>query len=110
VISAIKFDRQHGTHTEQKVAAAVQQVKYMAIQHANKDRMVSADTDGQNQGPMRSQAGARQQATRQIVINLNKPMIDTFIINTKDGKEGLSDFKRKVEEVLIEILTSANVI
>lgn len=47
---------------------------------------------------------------RIININLNKAMIENFTINTKDIKEGLSDFKHKVEEVLLEILNSANVI
>ena len=37
-------------------------------------------------------------------------MIDHFTINVKDTKEGVADLKRKVEEVLLEILNSANVI
>jgi hypothetical protein len=45
-----------------------------------------------------------------VTINLNKPMIENFTINTKDTKEALSVFKHKVEEVLIEILNSANAI
>ena len=44
------------------------------------------------------------------IININKPMIENFIMNTKELNEGLNDFKRKVEEVLLEILNSANVI
>ncbi len=47
---------------------------------------------------------------RVININLNRPMIEHFTINTKDAKEGLNDFKHKVEEVLLEILNSANAI
>jgi len=45
-----------------------------------------------------------------INIHLNRPMIEHFTINAKDVKEGLSDFKHKVEEVLLEILNSANAI
>jgi muramidase (phage lysozyme) len=45
-----------------------------------------------------------------ITINLNKPMIENFTIRTSNIKEGLNDFKHKVEEVLLEILNSANVI
>jgi hypothetical protein len=45
-----------------------------------------------------------------ITINLNKPMIENFTINTRNGNEGMSEFKTKVEEVLLEILNSANVI
>ena len=48
--------------------------------------------------------------SRVININLNKPMIEHFTINTKEVKEGLNDFKHKVEEVLLEILNSANAI
>ena len=47
---------------------------------------------------------------RTITINLNKPMIEHFTINTNEIKKGLNDFKHKVEEVLLEILNSANAI
>jgi hypothetical protein len=47
---------------------------------------------------------------RTININLNRPMIEHFTINAKEMKEGVDDFKHKVEEVLLEILNSANVI
>lgn len=50
-------------------------------------------------------------ATRpSITINLNKPMIGNFTISVRDVKDGMNDFKHKVEEVLLEILNSANVI
>jgi len=49
-------------------------------------------------------------AGKTININLNKPMIESFTIYVKDGKDGINDFKHKVEEVLLEILNSANVI
>lgn len=45
-----------------------------------------------------------------ISINLNKSLIEHFTINVKDTKEGLIEFKHKVENVLLEILNSANVI
>jgi hypothetical protein len=47
---------------------------------------------------------------RVITINLNKPLIENFTVNTKDGREGINDFKQKIEETLLEILNSANVI
>ena len=47
--------------------------------------------------------------TRQIIINLNRPMIEHFTIITKDSKESLTNFKHKVEEVLLEILNNVNV-
>jgi hypothetical protein len=45
-----------------------------------------------------------------VSININKPMIENFTINTKEMREGMRDFKHKVEEVLVEILNSAGAI
>ena len=50
------------------------------------------------------------QGGRTIQINLNRAMIENFTIHTSNVKEGLSDFKSKVEEVLLEILSNANAI
>ncbi len=50
------------------------------------------------------------QAGKSVTINLNKPMIEHFTINAKEVKEGLNDLKRRVEEILLEILNSANAI
>lgn len=49
-------------------------------------------------------------ADADTTINFNKSLIEHFTINVKDGGEGITDFKRKVEEVLIEILNSVNTI
>ena len=54
--------------------------------------------------------GTSANTGRVININLNKPMIEHFTINAREVKEGINDFKRKVEEVLLEILNSANAI
>ena len=54
-------------------------------------------------------AGQRQDDRSQVVINLNKPMIETFTINAKDTSGGMNDFRRKVEEVLLEILNSVHI-
>ena len=51
-----------------------------------------------------------QEHGRMININLNRPMIEYFTINTNGVKEGIDDFKHKVEEALLEILSSANAI
>ncbi len=47
---------------------------------------------------------------RTVEINLNRAMIENFSIHTSNTKEGLVDFKSKVEEVLLEILSNANAI
>ncbi|MCW3120694.1 MAG: hypothetical protein JWQ38_186 [Flavipsychrobacter sp.] len=58
----------------------------------------------------RSTLAATEPTRPGVTINLNRPMIGNFTINTRDMKEGMTDFKHKVEEVLLEILNSANVI
>ena len=47
---------------------------------------------------------------KSINIHLNKPMIDHFTINVKDAKEGINNLKYQVEEMLLEVLNSANAI
>ncbi len=47
---------------------------------------------------------------RTVHINLNTPVIGNFTINTKDTNAGLADLKHEVEEVLLEVLNSANTI
>jgi hypothetical protein len=42
-----------------------------------------------------------------VNINLNKPLIQNFSISVKDTKEGITSLRRKVEEVLLDILNSA---
>jgi muramidase (phage lysozyme) len=54
--------------------------------------------------------GTLANPTHRPTINLNSAMIENFTINVKDGKDATMDLKRKVEEVLLEILNSANVI
>lgn len=39
-------------------------------------------------------------------ITFNRALIEHFTINVKDSREGIKDFKRKVEEVLLEILNT----
>ena len=53
---------------------------------------------------------AQPERSRTIQINLNRAMIENFSIHTSNTKEGLADFKSKVEEVLLEILSNANAI
>jgi hypothetical protein len=45
---------------------------------------------------------------RTVHIHMNRPLIERFSITTKDTGGGITEFKRKVEEVLLEILNSAN--
>lgn len=63
-----------------------------------------------NQPDHHQKSSLRKGLQPTTIVNLNKPLIENFIIQVKDAKEGLHDFKRKVEEVLLEILNSANVI
>ena len=61
-------------------------------------------------GRQLSKQPAQAERGRTIQINLNRAMIENFSIHTSNAKEGLVDFKEKVEEVLIEILSNANAI
>jgi hypothetical protein len=47
---------------------------------------------------------------RTVHIHFDKPLIDRFTVEVKDVKDGMGDIKRKIEEVLLEILNSANLI
>ena len=55
------------------------------------------------------QTGDRSETTSTTkTINFNRALIEHFTINVKDAREGINDFKRKVEEALVEILNSIN--
>jgi hypothetical protein len=43
-----------------------------------------------------------------IIINLNRPMIEHFTVHVGNSREGVGELKKAVEEVLLEILNSAN--
>ncbi len=43
---------------------------------------------------------------RAVTINVNKPLIDYFTIHVQDAATGLTGFKQKVEQAMIEILSS----
>lgn len=61
-------------------------------------------------GQTRRQPTSLVAGARIININLNKPMIEHFTIHVAEMKEGLGNFRQKVEEILLEILNSANAI
>ncbi len=55
------------------------------------------------------QTGDRSETTSTTkTINFNRALIEHFTINVKDARDGINDFKRKVEEALVEILNSIN--
>ncbi len=43
-----------------------------------------------------------------ITIHLNRPMIEQFTVHVGSSRDGLGELKRAVEEILLEILNSAN--
>lgn len=64
-----------------------------------------------NREPGSSKSGGEQsRAVAANVIHFNKALIEHFTIHVNDSKEGVRDLKRKVEEVLLEILNSVNTI
>lgn len=48
------------------------------------------------------------QSKNATTITFTKPLIGNFTINVKDSKEGIKDFKKRVEEALLEIIDSVN--
>ncbi len=65
----------------------------------------------ENRDSRASKSGGEQsRAVAANVIHFNKALIEHFTIHVNDSKEGVRDLKRKVEEVLIEILSSVNTI
>ncbi len=59
-----------------------------------------------NSRPMKRESGEGESKPG-ITICLNKPMIERVIINARDVDEGLSDFRQRVEGVLLDIINSA---
>jgi hypothetical protein len=58
------------------------------------------------EGPIyRTESETRKKA---IIINLNRPMIEHFTVHVGNNREGVGELKKAVEEVLLEILNSAN--
>lgn len=60
--------------------------------------------------PGRQSTHAFQSQQRTVHIHMNRPLIENFSITSKDAGSGIAEFRRKVEEVLLEILNSANAI
>jgi hypothetical protein len=46
------------------------------------------------------------QGGRTIIINLNKPMIQNFVINVKEMRESYDSVQKKVEDILLEIVNN----
>ena len=108
---AKKYDGYYHTNISRLVNSAVEESKVFLLQMANEGRVIPENNSERlkngNAKRLYTVSGGNEKT---IIINLNKPIIENFIINAKDVKDGLNDFKHKVEEVLLEILNSANVI
>ena len=101
---ASDFDKEHNTTTLLQTQAAGEDAAYALFMMAKKEKMdVGAEARGPGLGDREHRRGA-------TIINVNKPLIERFVINTNTVNEGLASFKHRVEEVLIEILNSANTI
>ncbi len=93
------------------VRDAANQAKQNVLKMANENRMIpDREQEIKTNSRRSSVIQGDNQGGRTININLNKPMIEYFTINTNGVKEGINDFKHKVEEALLEILNSANAI
>ena len=93
------------------VRDAANQAKQNILELANENRVVAdGEPEIKTKRTEYSVIQGNQEHGRMININLNRPMIEYFTINTNGVKEGIDDFKHKVEEALLEILSSANAI
>jgi hypothetical protein len=63
------------------------------------------------EGPVRAKSKRQERTLARVVnVNINRPMIEQFVIQTGLQSEAITEFREKVENVLLEILDSANAI
>jgi hypothetical protein len=110
IADARKSDRLNHTNSLMEVDGAIEESFGNMVTKANENGAYSltgpdyANSGGGSYGSGSSPGG------KVININLNKAMIENFTVKANSVNEGLGDFKHKVEEVLLEILNSANAI
>ncbi len=109
---AKKYDEIHHTNTLSEVDGAIEEAFANLLGKANEGRYfpVSERNPSYSSGNQRRPEQANTSGGKVININLNKAMVENFIIHANNVTDGLNDFKQKVEEVLLEILNSANAI
>jgi hypothetical protein len=104
--SATAYDATHHTHTRETTDAAVQEALFYMLDGAENERTGRNVHHGSQQNERWHEGNPAQ--SRSVVIS--RPLIEHLTINAGNTDEGIRRMKQKVEEVLLEILNSANAI
>jgi hypothetical protein len=111
IMNAKSYDKKYHAATIKTTESAINESLYSLLNNANESRIISGDAPKPQKKEIADQFyPSNRNGNKTININLNKPMIEHFTINAKEGKDDANNFKYMVEEVLLEILNSANVI
>ena len=110
ISNARKYDEVHHTNTAEEVDGAIEESFGNILTKANKDGTFPAFGNEHGSAGGSSFVPLNKSGGKVININLSKAMIENFTVKANSVNEGLNDFKQKVEEVLLEILNSANAI
>jgi hypothetical protein len=109
MLHAKAYDLKHKTNAAEMNKLAILEVSTMLLKTSNdgKKNPVSISSAASNRKEGRQSEGT---GSKVINVHINKSLIEHFTINTSSGSTGINEFKTKVEEVLLEILNSANAI
>jgi hypothetical protein len=105
--TAKKYDHMHKSKTAEMVLLTGQTAFSDMYQNANKNGNNKPDIQYMLRGE-RTNSSVSDTGKKAITINLNRPMIEHFTVHVGNSREGVGELKKAVEEVLLEILNSAN--
>jgi hypothetical protein len=109
ILNAKAYDLTHKTNTAEMKKLATLEVSTLLLKSANDGKKnptnFSFAVSNRKEGRQSEGTGSKM-----INVHINKPMIEHFTINTSSSSTGINEFKTKIEEVLLEILNSANAI
>ena len=105
--AAKKYDYLHKSKTAETVLLTRQTAFADLNQTANKTGNNKPDIEYMLRGE-RTNSSVSETGKKAITINLNRPMIEHFTVHVGNSREGVGELRKAVEEVLLEILNSAN--
>jgi hypothetical protein len=105
--AAKKYDYLHKSKTAEMVLLTGQTAFSDMYQNANKNGNNKPDIQYMLRGE-RTNSSVSETGKKAITINLNRPMIEHFTVHVGNIREGVGELRKAVEEVLLEILNSAN--
>ncbi len=105
--TAKKYDYLHKSKTEEMVLLTEQTAFADLYQTAKKNGNNKPDIQYLLDGE-RTNRPVYETGKKAITINLNRPMIEHFTVHVGNSREGVGELRKAVEEVLLEILNSAN--